>query len=270
MQFRGTLRIKRFYPVYFSYQYEIVDGNQSGESWADGCEMYMTMDENGNESFNEDLRDKCAGNNGVYRVAGATLLFYVLAGIGAACKPTANREAWPAKFILYLFLVAGMIFIPNEPLYSPILLNIFRVGGAVFIVFYQLIILDMAYNINEACVEKADKAELDEGEGAGKKWLGALLFSSAFLFISSLVVIGVMFHLFTGCTSNTTFIAITLVLGVLTTVVQLTGEEASLFTSACIFAYSTYLCYTAGEILGCSIIYQYQMIFVYFVLTQQL
>lgn len=204
------------------------------ESWLDGCDTY-----------DETLRSKCSGNNGVYRVAGSAALFYTLAGIAAACKPSANREAWPAKFVLYLFLVAGTLFIPNEPLFSPILLNILRIGAVVFIVFQQLIILDMAYNINESCVEKANKAELDEGPGAGKKWLGVLLGSCAFLCIGSLVAIGVMFHYFKGCTSNTSFIAITLVLGVVLTVVQMMGEEASLFTSSCIFAYSTYLCYTS-------------------------
>lgn len=215
------------------------------ESWLDGCDGYTTVDEYGYESYDEVLRAKCSGNNGVYRVAGSALLFYILAGIGAACKPSANREAWPAKYILFLFMIVGTLFIPNEPLFSPILLIVFRVGAVIFIIFNQLIILDMAYNINESCVEKADKAELDEGEGAGKKWLGALIGSCAFFLIFSFVAIGLMFHYFKGCASNTAFISITLILGIISTVVQLTGEEASLFTSSCVFAYSVFLCYTA-------------------------
>jgi len=144
-------------------------------------------------------------------------------------------------------MVAGTLFIPNEPLFTPIMLNIFRVGATFFIIFNQLIVLDLAYNVNESWVAKADKAELDEGEGAGKKWLGLLLFSCALLFLSALVAIGVMYYFFTGCASNTAFITITLILGVVSTGIQLSGEEASLFTSACVFAYSTYLLYTAGE-----------------------
>ena len=105
----------------------------------------------------------------------------------------------------------------------------------------------MAYNLNESWVEKADQAEDDEGNGAGKKWLGALLATCAFLYIGSLVAIGLMYHFFSGCTTNVAFITVTLLMGVVCTVVQLSGEEASLFTSASVFAYSTYLLYTAGE-----------------------
>mmetsp|Transcript_1098 Transcript_1098/g.1967 ORF Transcript_1098/g.1967 Transcript_1098/m.1967 type:complete len:521 (-) Transcript_1098:138-1700(-) len=224
------------------------------EAWLEGCEQY-TLDHNENSTLiftNDDLdrlevqREKCSGNHGVYRVAGSAFLFYILAAIAAFCKPTANRQAWPAKFVLFFLLVAGTLFIPNEPLFSPILMNIFRVGGFIFVVFNQLIILDIAFNVNEHFVEKADKAELDEGPGTGKKWLGAILFSCAFLILASLVSIGVMYHYFGSCSDNNAFITITLVLGIGLTAVQLlSGEEASLFTSSCIFAYSTYLLYTA-------------------------
>lgn len=217
------------------------------EAFIDGCDKFNSGNTNNDDEYyyDENLRQKCSGNNGVYRVAGSTFLFYIMFAIAAKCKPSANRDAWPAKYTLFLFLIAGTLFIPNEPLFSPIVLNIFRVGAVIFIIFNQLIILDMAYNINESCVEKANKADLDEGEGAGKKWLGVLIASCATMYIFSLASIGVMFYFFSGCASNTSFIAVTLILGVVSTAVQLTGEEASLFTSASIFAYSTFLCYTA-------------------------
>jgi len=207
-----------------------------------GCEKYQNDD---NDNDDDTLRQKCAGNNGVFRAAGSALLFYFLAAIAAFFKPTANREAWPAKIVLFLFLLVGTLFIPSEPLFSPILLNIFRVGATFFMIFNQLIIIDMAFNVNENWVEMSEKADLDEGEGAGKKWLGALLASSALFVLGSLAVIGVMYYYFTGCPTNNTFITITLISGILLIIIQLTGEEASLFTSSLIFAYSTFLCYSA-------------------------
>jgi hypothetical protein len=111
--------------------------------------------------------------------------------------------------------------------------------------FNQLVVLDLSYNLNESWVAKADKAELDEGVGHGKKWLGALLFACAVFFIGSLVSIVIMYAYFTGCATNNSFITITLIMGLINTIVQLTGEEASLFTSTCVFAYSTYLLYSA-------------------------
>lgn len=218
------------------------------EAWVKGCEKYTSSSDNNLYGYDAELeaqREKCSGNNGVYRVAGSAFLFYIFAAIAAFFKASANREAWPAKFILFFLLVTGTLFIPNEPSFSPILLNAFRVGGVIFMVFNQLIILDIAFNVNEHCVKKADQAELEEGEGAGKKWLGVILVSSVFLILASLASIGVMYHYFGGCSDNNAFITITLILGIGLTAIQLSGEEASLFTSSCIFAYSTYLLYTA-------------------------
>mmetsp|Transcript_15879 Transcript_15879/g.22620 ORF Transcript_15879/g.22620 Transcript_15879/m.22620 type:complete len:319 (-) Transcript_15879:99-1055(-) len=124
-------------------------------------------------------------------------------------------------------------------------MNIFRVGASFFIIFQQLIILDLAYNLNENWVEKSNIAERDEGEGMGRKWLMALLVGSALFLLVSFTAIGLMYGYFLGCNTNVAFISITLIMDILCTVVQLTGEVSSLFTSASIFMYGTFLCYTA-------------------------
>ena len=45
--------------------------------------------------------------------------------------------------------------------------------------------------------------------------------------------------------SNKAFISITTILNVLVTAIQMSGEEASLMTSAVMVSYATYLCFTA-------------------------
>lgn len=212
------------------------------KAWTEDCQEYA-----GDDDGNNMLYEACSGQSGVFRAAGSGFLFFILAAIGAYCKPTANREAWVAKYTLFLFLVVGTIFIPNEPLFTPILLNIFRAGAVLYMIFNQLIILDMCFNLNESWVEKADRADVEEEIGAGKKWLIALLTLCVLLYIISFVWIGFMYAYFGGCTNNVTFISVTLVMGLICTGVQLTGEEASLFTSASIFTYATYLLYTAGK-----------------------
>eukprot|EP00978_Attheya_sp_CCMP212_P024639 scaffold77762_cov49-Attheya_sp.AAC.4 len=67
------------------------------KNWLDGCSEFANDD---------DLLKSCAGNNGNFIVSFATFLFFVLTAIAAAFKPTSNREAWPAKYIMYLFLVS--------------------------------------------------------------------------------------------------------------------------------------------------------------------
>lgn len=202
------------------------------EKWLDGCPRDDT------NPANKDLQQACAGNYAVYRICAATTLFFVIAMLTVLGKPTANREAWPAKYILWFFLCAATVFIPNEPLWSDIYLNIARIGGMIFVILQQIIILDVAYEWNDSWVLKADT--LNE-----PKWLTAILVSCALLFIGGLVGIILLLVYYTGCPTNDTFISLTLVLGVAITAAQLAGKEGSLLSSACIFAWSVFLCYTA-------------------------
>jgi len=226
----------------FAFQYGVSqaivqvppDFNFVTEAWWDGCEDYET----------ERLQQRCIGNNGVYRVGFSAFVFFFLAAIAVCCNRTANRLAWLAKYILFVFLAAGMCFVPNEPLFSPIYLNVARVGAVLFVIIQQIIFVDLAHNWNYGWVLKADKAEAEES-GSGNKWLGAILFSAAFLFLGSMTGWGLLFHFYGGCEVNKIFIGVTVALSIVMTLVQLSGEEGSLLASAIITAYATSLCYTA-------------------------
>lgn len=228
----------------FAFQYGISrviaknfpDLNYVTESWWDGCEDYET----------ENLQQRCIGNNGVYRVGFAVAIFYTLAGIAVSCNRVANRVAWPAKYVLFVFLALGMCFVPNDPLFSQIYLNIARVGAVFFVIIQQIIFVDMAHNWNDGWVLKAEKAEAEKN-GSGKKWLMAILVAAGILFVGSITGWVLLFHFFGVCSLNTTFITVTVVLCILITLAQLSGEEGSLLASGIITAYSTSLCYTAGE-----------------------
>jgi hypothetical protein len=121
-----------------------------------------------------------------------------------------------------------------------------RVGSFLFVLVDQLIILDIAYNWNSSWIDKADQAELLEGVGKGKKWLIAILVSCAIIYITSFVLIVVMYLKFGGCANNNAFISITLAMSFICTVVQMTiSETSSLLTSASMTLYATYLCGSA-------------------------
>ena len=145
-----------------------------------------------------------------------------------------------------MFLLVGTIFIPNDPVFVPIFLWVAREGSVLFVLLQQVILVDIAYNWNSSWLDKSDQAEVEEGPGKGKKWLAAILFSCAILYIASLTGIIVMFVHFGGCPTNDTFISITLVMSFICTVVQLMkSETGSLLTSACMTLYATYLCAAA-------------------------
>ena len=115
------------------------------EAWSSGCDhdnqelvkicagrSRPGQSENSSDSFDFlALTIACIllpGNSGVYRAQGAAFLFFFVFAIAAKCRPTANREAWPAKYILYIFLCIGTVFIPNAPVFVPIFVNIARAG----------------------------------------------------------------------------------------------------------------------------------------------
>jgi hypothetical protein len=209
--------------------------NYVTDAWLDGCDYETDI-----------LNERCAGQAGVYRSAFSATLFFALAAIAVACKPTANREAWPAKFVLFLFLVLVMCFIPNDPLFNKIYLNIARIGGILFIFLQQIILVDLAYNWNDSWVDKANAADAEEA-GSGKKWLMAILISAAFGFVVSIVGWGLLIHYFASCPTNIAFISVTIFFCIVMTAAQLSGVEGSLLSSSVISVYATSLCYSAGK-----------------------
>ena len=69
----------------------------------------------------------------------------------------------------------------------------------------------------------------------------------AILFVGSIIGWALLFTYFSGCSTNTAFIVVTVVFCIVITAAQLFGEEGSLLSSAMVSAYATSLCYSAGE-----------------------
>lgn len=115
------------------------------QNWLDGCQYGDAA--TGGLTWEE----SCVGNHGVYRVCAAAVLLFILLALVVLGKPTFNREVWPAKYVLYLFLCGVTLLIPNEPVFSDIYLNVARAGGAIFIILQQIIIVDLAYGWVSGC-----------------------------------------------------------------------------------------------------------------------
>ncbi|OEU13331.1 Serinc-domain-containing protein [Fragilariopsis cylindrus CCMP1102] len=238
---RSVLLLCMAIVIAFAFQYGVAKyivnisiSNYITDAWLSGCNDFDT----------DDLILRCAGQAGVYRSGFSSFVFFILAAVAVACKRTANREAWPAKYILFLFLVFAMCFVPNEPLFTDIYINIARVGAVFFILFQQIIFVDIAHNWNDGWVDRSEKADAEES-GSGQKWLIAIVISAAFLFLVSIVGWVLLFYFFSGCATNTAFISLTIILSLLVTGTQLSGSEGSLLASSLITAYATMLCYNA-------------------------
>eukprot|EP00588_Corethron_pennatum_P011791 CAMPEP_0194267948 /NCGR_PEP_ID=MMETSP0169-20130528/2355_1 /TAXON_ID=218684 /ORGANISM="Corethron pennatum, Strain L29A3" /LENGTH=438 /DNA_ID=CAMNT_0039008981 /DNA_START=132 /DNA_END=1448 /DNA_ORIENTATION=- len=192
------------------------------------------------------FEEQCIGNMMVYRASFCSTVFFLISAAASLCAPGLNRKAWPAKYSMFFLMLAVSFFISTKVFDENGYLIVARLGGAVFMIFQLIILIDVAYNWNDTWVANADEDDLQEF-GSGKKWLVAIVASAVGLYIGSLVAIGCFYHYFKGegCHGNITFITITLIGPIIFTVMQMSGEEGSLLTSGVITAYCVYLCYSS-------------------------
>jgi len=217
-------------------------------SWTDSCAQYNDDEGNNNNDGNDqqfsDLYIQCVGNAAVFRPTFVSTLFFLISAIATKTNPRLNREAWPAKFGMYFILLAIITFVPNAPLLTPIYLTFLRIGAMIFIFIQQIILVDIAYNWNEALVLKADEADNEEW-GSGKKWLQFIITCSVGLYLASFIGIILLYKYFAGCAENIAVVTITLIQILGVSIIQLFfSEEGSTLTTSVLSAYSTYLAYS--------------------------
>jgi serine incorporator 1/3 len=94
-------------------------------------------------------------------------------------------------------------------------------------------------------VEKSNTADRDEGPGKGQKWLTAILVACIILLTATISLLLYTIIIFRGCGLNNTVMAVSVLLIFAIGVAQLSGDEGSLLTTACVAAWASYLCYTA-------------------------
>ena len=136
------------------------------------------------------------------RVSFVTMVFFLLSTAGSLATPGFNSSFWGLKIALYLVMLLGVMFAPSPVFESDgAYVRIAQVGSAVFIILQQIILIDLAYNWNDAWVEQADEDEKQE-IGSGDVWLKGLLAISAIIFVLSWTGIGLLFHWFSGCTGE--------------------------------------------------------------------
>ena len=175
----------------------------------------------------------CAGNYGVYRVCCCTTLFFLLSSIVTKIRPSCHNEAWCAKYSMYLLSVlASAVLVPNL-IFDDLYLPLARLASAVFLVWQQLILIDLAYHWNDAWRDK--------------NWHVPIVACCVIFFGFSIASLFGMYHFYAHCSiDNQIFILLTFLLILIATAVQLLiPQTASLLTSSIVSCHATYLLYSA-------------------------
>eukprot|EP00522_Entomoneis_paludosa_P019075 CAMPEP_0172449528 /NCGR_PEP_ID=MMETSP1065-20121228/8211_1 /TAXON_ID=265537 /ORGANISM="Amphiprora paludosa, Strain CCMP125" /LENGTH=429 /DNA_ID=CAMNT_0013201217 /DNA_START=183 /DNA_END=1472 /DNA_ORIENTATION=+ len=209
-------------------------------AWYDSCEVYDHSDA---DEDAQHLLKQCAGNAGVFRPMFVAFLFFVVQSIATYVQAGLNREAWPAKFAMYLILVAATVFFNNSPWYTGVFLWIARFGATIFLLIQQVILIDIAYDWNEDWIDRADQQDRLT-YGSGSTWLHAIVGTCVAFYLLALTGIGMLYHYFSDCSENTWIITLTLIGMIAFTAIQLSGTDGSLLTSSIMSVYVVYLAYS--------------------------
>jgi len=83
------------------------------------------------------LLQQCAGTAGVFRPMAVAALFFAVQAIVTKVQPSLNREAWPAKYVMFFFAVFVTFFMGNAPLFTGVFLVLARLGATFFVILQQ-------------------------------------------------------------------------------------------------------------------------------------
>ena len=165
--------------------------------------------------------------------------------------PRPDRRAVPRylKVVVIAVFFVSAIFASNDTL--AVYAWIARFISPLFLFYQMASYIDFGYTLNEAWVEKDERREpflwvIDNASGV--KWKVLLVVSSLVMLIGSVVGIGLMYHYYPmDCAFNPLALSTTLVWVLLNTLLSVSkvAEHGSLFTSALVAAYCTFLCWSA-------------------------
>jgi len=186
----------------------------------------------------------CAGNAAVYRISFMTAAFFLITAAGTACSRAVHTSWWLLKILLYLALVGSSFFIPNYVFDDSGYAWISRVLSVFFLMLQIFILIDFGYSWNASWYEKYE-SDKDDKPKTANAWVAGILFMCFTCYIFSIVGISLLYLHFGHCSINSFFITMTLLLIIISTGLQLTGETGALLPSSIVAAYATYLCWGA-------------------------
>jgi len=182
----------------------------------------------------------CLGNQAVYRLSWASFFFFMLMCLATIFVIQIHYNYFLPKFIVFVACIIGWFFLPNS--FFDVYQEIARVLSFFFLVLQLIILIDFANDIHEYLINPSG-AEGDPEMTCGTKltymlicvvcWGGALAGC-------------VCMYVYLPCKLNQFYISVTLILGVLTTILSVLEKvNRGLLVPSVIFAYGTFICWQA-------------------------
>ncbi|KAJ8610837.1 hypothetical protein CTAYLR_006448 [Chrysophaeum taylorii] len=192
-------------------------------------------------AFNEGCSGShaCRGAAMVYRISFCTACFFAALAAASHVDPRIHDSAWGAKFGAWVTAILISCVIPNSVFFGYVWVA--RIGAFVFVVLQQVLLIDLAYFINDTLVTEADSGTYVEVCGLATPLI-ALLAMSFVCFVIAIIGITLLFVYFgTSCESPNVIMSLTIIFIVIATLCQLFSQDSNLLTSSVVAVYATYL-----------------------------
>jgi len=151
---------------------------------------------------------------------------------------------WGTKFIIVFAIWAASLWIPNDPVMNGYL-QFARIVSVIFLFYQALLILVLAYSLNDLLVSNVEK------EGGNAFSCSGIVLITIFVLTTGGNITWLVFEYLRfnkeGCGANLAWLIITTILGIFMYAIVLfrTRKDASMLTSSIVFLYQLFLQWSA-------------------------
>jgi len=215
-------------------------------------------------SFQVCSQDSCRGNGAIYRTSFSLFVFFLVHSITVHFVPSFHHLFFVIKLFCLVAVLTATFFIPGT-FFEDGYVQFARVGSGVFLLIQIYVLIGWAWDCNERIVEKIDSLQADgrspdadEDEKANQRVVccfQSLLIGGTLGIYAAIIVFWVFqfqwFVYITGdasdCTLNQAMCALMVVLVLVLSVLPPLLQNGSIFTTAIVSFYVSYLTFAALE-----------------------
>eukprot|EP01006_Ploeotia_vitrea_P040218 TRINITY_DN66412_c9_g2_i2.p1 TRINITY_DN66412_c9_g2~~TRINITY_DN66412_c9_g2_i2.p1 ORF type:complete len:470 (+),score=-43.06 TRINITY_DN66412_c9_g2_i2:59-1468(+) len=207
--------------------------------------------------LDDEANSMCIRQNAIYRVAAIVCIFFTLhAFISMYSVEAIFDHYWLTIKIPLILLASICLIVFNSDYFDD---NVFvwwaRIGGFIFIIFQQVILLDFAYMWNDRWFTNGQRTNnavinntietSDFYVLCNSIWLLGLFIVALTLFVVFIVANALMYRYYggPGCDTSNKIITISLIGMIAAGIIQLTSSHGSIITTAILMVYVAYVTY---------------------------
>lgn len=189
----------------------------------------------------------CTGTGIVLRISVSMVLFssflsLLVCGVESTENPRApiQNDFWILKWLMMAGITTGALYFSNESMVS--YGYVAAVGGGFFVLLQAILVLEFAYGWNDGWVERYEETE-------NRNWAVLILGTALTLFGLSITIWVMLLKNFggDGCDETNTFVALTIVMSVISTAITLPDkvQQGAILPCSVIILQCSILCASA-------------------------